>query len=612
LRGELAMQPGASRPPAPASSPRGESLPDVDGNGWRPHAGLQQREVVERIDELLEVTYRSADLGNLQDVLAETIYILLSLNTQELVYQRVYRSLRAKYPRWLDLLQAPEADVVGVLAPGGLHVQRAHYLKDLLEAVHQDNVARGTGPARDSAGDLTLEYLREMTAEEAETFLVALPGVGKKTARCVMAYSLDEPRFAVDTHVERILTRLGLAPPRRAKVDHDGFEAIVPPPIRKRLHINLVHHGRAVCQRRNARCGNCVLVSFCCEGRERVASEDRRPIAIDLFGGAGGLGSGFRQEGWRIALAVEQDRHAAQTYRANNPGVPVIETDVTSLTPARIREVSPSLEEPDAVLAGPPCQGYSAAGAREPHHKQNYLYRHVVRIAGELRARLVVLENVPGLRRVNGVGFLDCILARLRRHYQAERYEVAAFHFGVPQNRRRLFFLGRRKDLGPAPTMPDATHRPPGTLGGGGDLPETPRLEDKLRGDLQLPPGTAAERLVLDDGAELLNASTMAHSEAVIAKIAQIERGKGPISYRRLELDLARTLVAGHRALPVHPWLHRTISVREAARIQGFADDYVFCGPRWEQPLQVANAVPPPVASALARHLKGFLPDPDC
>jgi site-specific DNA-cytosine methylase len=125
------------------------------------------------------------------------------------------------------------------------------------------------------------------------------------------------------------------------------------------------------------------------------------------------------------------------------------------------------------------------------------LFRHVVRIAGELRARLVVLENVPGLRRVNGMGFLDCIVATLRRHYQAERYEVAAFHFGVPQKRRRLFFLARRKDLGRAPTMPDPTHRRPGTLDGAGDLPETPRLEDKLRGDLELPSGTAEERLVV-------------------------------------------------------------------------------------------------------------------
>ncbi|HEY5988557.1 MAG TPA: DNA cytosine methyltransferase, partial [Streptosporangiaceae bacterium] len=279
--------------------------------------------------------------------------------------------------------------------------------------------------------------------------------------------------------------------------------------------------------------------------------------------------------------------------------------------PAHIQEVSPGLAEPDAVLAGPPCQGYSANGARKPHDKQNYLFQHVVRIAEGLGARLVALENVPGLRRVNGVGFLDHILAALLRHYHAESYELVAAEFGVPQNRRRLFFLARRKDLGGAPTVPQATHRLPGTLGDEASLPETPRLEDKLRGPLELPAGTVAEWVVREDGVELLNASTMAHSDEVMAKIAKIEPGKGPISYRRLERDLARTLVAGHRALPVHPWLHRTISVREAARIQGFPDDYVFCGPRAEQPLQVANAVPPPVAAALARHLKGFLPGGD-
>ena len=112
----------------------------------------------------------------------------------------------------------------------------------------------------------------------------------------------------------------------------------------------------------------------------------------------------------------------------------------------------------------------------------------------------------------------------------------------------------------------------------------------------------------MEDGTLLMNASTMKHSARVVRKIEDIPAGGGPISYRRLDRDLARTLVAGHRALPVHPWLHRTISVREAARIQGFDDDYFFCGPRANQPLQVANAVPPPVASALGQHLLNFLP----
>jgi DNA (cytosine-5)-methyltransferase 1 len=92
----------------------------------------------------------------------------------------------------------------------------------------------------------------------------------------------------------------------------------------------------------------------------------------------------------------------------------------------------------------------------------------------------------------------------------------------------------------------------------------------------------------------------MNHSAKVIQKITAITPGSGPISYRRLHADIARTIVAGHRALPVHPKQHWTLSVREAARIQGFEDTHVFCGPRSQQPLQVANAVPPRLAEVVA------------
>lgn len=581
---------------------RRESSPTSVAERPRWLRDLSAAEIVERIDELLEVTYHSGDLGNVPDVLSETVYILLSLNTREAVYQSVYRALRAKYARWADLARAPIGQVATLLSPGGLHEQRARYLKKLLEAVRDDNFVRGEGPGAEPGADLTLEYLRGWCDADVERFLVALPGVGKKTARCVMAYALDREQFAVDTHVERIFSRLELARSSGTKTDHDAFQAVVPPKLRKRLHINLVHHGRTVCETPRPKCRSCVLVSFCANGQEAVSADDGRPTAIDLFAGSGGLGSGFRDGGWRVALAVEQDRDAAQTYRANNPGTPVIEDDVSELSADDIASLSRALK-PHAVLAGPPCQGYSAAGLRNPEDPKNLLFEHVVRLADELGAQLVVLENVPGLHRVNGVGFVERILTALRKNRAAERHELVAADYGVPQNRRRLFFLARRSDLGPAPTAPAPTHSP----GGADGLPRTPRLDARLRGVLELPAGTAAEPLIPDDGSLIPNASTMAHSPAVIAKIAAIDPGQGPISYRRLESDTARTLVAGHRALPVHPWLDRTISVREAARIQGFRDDYVFCGPRANQPLQVANAVPPPVAKAVAEHLLDFL-----
>lgn len=577
---------------------RRTSLTNQSAESWR--VQLTPADVVTRIDELLEVTYRSGDLGNVADVLSETVYILLSLNTREAVYQRVYRALRERFPRWADAERADLGELAAVLQPGGLHDQRARYLKALLHRVRQENERRGLA----SAPDLTLEFLRGMRDNEVEQFLLDLPGVGKKAARCVMSYALDRDQFAVDTHVARIFARLGLVQDR-AKPDHDAFQELVPSRMRKRLHINLVHHGRAVCSGPEPRCRQCVLVSFCSHGHDRLR-DDPRPSAIDLFAGAGGLGEGFRQAGWNIVLAVEHDRDAAQSYRANHPGTPVVEGDVSKLTAREVKRAFPGAGEPHAVLAGPPCQGYSAAGSRDPDDPKNLLYRHVVRVADGLRARIVVMENVPGVRRVNGVGFVARILKTLRRQRNAEAYEVVAASYGVPQNRRRMLFLARRKDLGPAPTAPSPTHGIEPSRG----LQRTPRLDSLLRGELELDAGVDADPLVLDDGTLIPNASTMNHSRQVQAKIAGIAPGKGPISYRRLEPDIARTLVAGHRAMPVHPWLNRTISVREAARIQGFRDDYVFCGPRANQPLQVANAVPPPLAAALAHHLLGFICDP--
>jgi DNA (cytosine-5)-methyltransferase 1 len=555
----------------------------------RPDAGL-----VERVAELLEVTYRSADLGNFEDPLDETIYILLSRQTQDGVYRRVFTVLRQKYPRWQDVASAPRSELHRILQPSGLINQRLDQIRRLLKAVDASNRERSVGPYGTPPGDLTLDFLNEVSDREAEEFLERLPGIGPKSARCVLAYSLDRPAFAVDTHVRRIFIKLGLVESKGRKVDHDPFQDAVPPKLRKQLHVNLIHHGRAVCAKQDPACEKCVLISFCKDGRKRAAkaADPDAPVAIDLFAGAGGLSEGFEQEGFRIALAVDLDRHAAQTYRANHPGVPAVEMDITAATAAQVRKLAVGGDQIDAVIAGPPCQGYSAAGKREPKDAKNVLFRHVVKLAKELKTEFIVMENVPGLQRVNGRKFKDRILAYIRTQGFSVGAELLnAQDFDTPQRRRRYFFLAREKGAGPRPGKPPA---------------ETPRhktglLRQRFKNLPELGPGENAEYRRLKDGSYLINGSTMTHSTRVIEKISKIEAGKGPISYRRLDSDAARTLIAGHRALPVHPWLHRSISVREAACIQGFRKDYVFCGPRAEQPLQVANAVPPAVAAAVAR-----------
>ncbi len=568
---------------------------------------LDRDALLARIDELLEAQYRSGDLGNVDDPLAETVYILLSHQTQEPVYRRLFSELRRRYPRWLDVLAAPEEELAELLQPGGLFRQRAAKLKKLLAAVEAANLERGVGPAADPPGDLTLDFLHAMPDAEAERFLDALPGIGPKSARCVLSYSLARATFAVDTHVHRIFVRLGLAKSNGRKRDHDPFQEAVPEHMRKRLHVNLVHHGRNICTAQREKCGECVLVSFCGRGREAVAKGDERPIAVDLFAGAGGMGRGFRDAGFRVALAVEANRHAAQTYRLNNPGVSVVEALINDTTTgSKLRGHMPGVGKVSTLLAGAPCQGYSAAGARDPQDPQNVLYKHVARLARQLKVETICLENVPGVRRVNGHGFLDEIVAALERAgYVVAPHLLRACAFGVPQHRLRYFFLCRRGRRAEKITEPEATHRAHGE--GDADLPETPQLAELFAKLPEITAGTAAEYFVDADGTEYLNMSTMAHSPRVVRKIKKVKPGEGPISYRRLEPAEARTLIAGHRAMPVHPSLHRTISVREAALIQGFEPDYFFCGPRAEQPLQVANAVPPPLAQAVARHLRTVL-----
>jgi len=355
---------------------------------------IERSGLIQRIDELLEARYRSADLFNLDDPLEEVVFILLSQQTRETVYRRVYDDLRRRYPRWEDAASAPLERLETVLRPAGFQRRKAVQLKALLQAVAEANRDRGIGPTGHPVGDLTLDFLNSLDDEAAERFLVGLPGIGPKSARCVLSYSLNREAFAVDTHVHRIFGRLGVVPSVGRKADHDPFQDAVPARIRKRLHINLVHHGREVCRSQNERCGECVLVSFCGRGREAVSAGDDSPVAVDLFAGAGGMGSGFRTEGYRVAVAVESERHAAQTYRLNNPGVPVIEAKISEKTrAASLRKYMPQTRDVDVLLAGPPCQGYSAAGSRRPDDPQNQLFEHVARLARQFGVEYAVLRT---------------------------------------------------------------------------------------------------------------------------------------------------------------------------------------------------------------------------
>ncbi|SFQ05205.1 DNA-methyltransferase (dcm) [Actinomadura madurae] len=486
-----------------------------------------------------------------------------------------------------------------MLRSANLDRRLAATLQSFLEGVLDANVRHGR------PGTYSLDYLRELSDEAVMDELLDLPGLKQKTARDIMNFTLGRAVLADDRQVRRVLNRMRLLPNMSGKVDRASYENLIPVKIRERLRVNLIHHGRATCKPK-PRCTECSLISFCPTGQASL-KPDKRPVAVEVFAGAGGLALGFAQAGFRVAVAVEKERNAAQTHRANHPGTVVLEQDVSKPLAPVIRAVAPWMGDVTAVIGGPPCQGYSIAGKRDPDDEQNELFKHQVRLAKELDARFVVIENVLGMRNIKGVSFTDAVEQELRNcGYNPRHRAVKASDYGVPQLRWRLIFTAQLNTKGNAPEVPI------GKYCGNPALPcrcgrkhRAPTVREVLSrpGLPKLQHGMEAEFIPLADGHVLLNGSTMKHSQKVIEKIAGIEAGKGPISYRRLHKDLARTIVAGHRALPVHPDLNRTISVREAARIQGFPDEYVFCGTRGKQPLQVANAVPPLLARAVAEEL---------
>ena len=215
------------------------------------------------VDSKLRREYRTASLGNKRNPLDELIYIQLSVRTREGTYHSTYPSLRRLAGgRWDRLREIPVKAIVQSIRAGGMAGVKVARIRGML-----DVIAKRFGRA-------TLSPLGRMNDDDAESFLRSLPGVGPKVARCVMLYSLDREVFPVDSHCRRVLARLGLLPEDvDIKQAHDFLQALVPKPIRRSLHVNLVHHGRAVCAPVNPRCGECVLLARCPSGRLRLAGD---------------------------------------------------------------------------------------------------------------------------------------------------------------------------------------------------------------------------------------------------------------------------------------------------------------------------------------------------
>lgn len=202
--------------------------------------------------ERLRRLYGSPNHGNKADPLDELVFIILSLMTTGPSFNRAYERLREFSPDWETLLSVTDDALEATIRDAGLSNQKAPRLRAIVRRLQED------------FGEVSLDALQTMSDAEAEGYLVSLPGVGVKAAKCVMMYSLGRNVLPVDTHVWRVARRLGLiAPDLPYSRSHRAAEAAVRPADRYSFHVNAVAHGQNLCLALRPRCGSCPLRRMC-------------------------------------------------------------------------------------------------------------------------------------------------------------------------------------------------------------------------------------------------------------------------------------------------------------------------------------------------------------
>lgn len=367
--------------------------------------------------------------------------------------------------------------------------------------------------------------------------------------------------------------------------------------------------------------------------------------SIEVFAGAGGLAEGFSEAGFAPLVATDFDRDASATFRLNFPEARFIERGIEQVSSEELLDLAHlNKGDLDVLLGGPPCQAFSVYNhQRGFHDERSGLFREYLRVVAALMPKLVVMENVTGMFSLGNGRAIDEIHNKLGKlGYQVEHRVLRAEDFGVPQERRRIFFIGSR--IGPI-VWPEPTHGDPDDLLSS-FLPPFITVDDAI-GDLPLVEmGEGAEEIrkytrtakrpyqdamregslgvanhvapVLQD----INVRRMKHipiggswrdlpHHLLPAGMKRARRSDHTKRYGRLDprglFSTILTKADPHWGAYIHSAQDRTLTVRECARAQSFPDRFIFTGARGEQFRQVGNAVPPLLAKAVAMAVRSML-----
>lgn len=322
---------------------------------------------------------------------------------------------------------------------------------------------------------------------------------------------------------------------------------------------------------------------------------------IDVFCGASGLSTGFSNAGFNVLLGIDIFENALKTFKKNHPNSQILNEDINGVTGNKIRKLIGN-KKIHVVVGGPPCQGFSMAGRRQPNDPRNSLFKEYVRLVNELDPDIFVMENVRGLlsmKNTDGKKVIDIILDEFRKNkkYKVELYKVNTADYGVSEKRNRIFIIGHKKNY--CFNFPDKTHNKEGNYG----LKKWVGLKKIL-----LPKNKVDKKYFYSQ--KLIDGFLRREKR-------NKERGIG-FGWRFLDKEKpsytisARYYKDGAEALVKYDDSFKEGSIRrltpkECALIQSFPRQFKFEGTENEIYKQIGNAVPPKMANIIAKSIKESL-----